>query len=81
MEKESERGAPSVILYTPMPLELVLEGFDKTQYPDYKEIEYQGVQMLVEGAGFGKKRIIKLLSTNPFDYLKPEIVPGSLIEG
>lgn len=69
-----------MILYTPMQLELVLDGFDKTQYPDYKEIVYEGVSMLVEGAGFGKKRIVKLLSTNPFDYLKPELLPGSLIE-
>lgn len=69
-----------MILYTPMQLELVLEGFDTTHYPDYKEIEYEGVPMLVEGADFGRKRIVKLLSTNPFDYLKPELLPGSLIE-
>jgi len=69
-----------VILYTPMPLELVLEGFDNTKYPDYKEVNYKGVPMLVEGADFGKKRIVKLLSTDPFDYLKPEMAPGNLIE-
>lgn len=69
-----------MILYTPMQLELVLEGFDNTKYPDYKEIQYKGVPMLVEGTGFGKQRIVKLLSTDPFDYLKPEMAPGSIIE-
>ena len=69
-----------MILYTPMQLELVLEGFDTTQYPDYKEIQFDGVPMLVEGAGFGQRRIIKLLSTNPYDYLRPEFLPGSIIE-
>lgn len=69
-----------MILYTPMQLELVLEGFDQTEYPDYRKIEYNGVPLLVEGAGFGQKRVVKLLSTNPFDYLKPELSPGSLIE-
>ncbi|MDD2553788.1 MAG: YlzJ-like family protein [Desulfotomaculaceae bacterium] len=69
-----------MILYTPMQLELVLEGLDNTKYPDYKEIQYKGVPMLVEGAGFGKQRIVKLLSTDPFDYLKPEMAPGSIIE-
>ncbi|OPY59812.1 MAG: hypothetical protein A4E55_00001 [Pelotomaculum sp. PtaU1.Bin035] len=69
-----------MILYTPLQLELVLEGFDKTQYPDYKEIEYKGVKMLVEGEGFGRKRIVRLISTNPFDYLRPELSPGSVIE-
>jgi hypothetical protein len=27
-----------VILYTPMQLELVLEGFDPTKYPEYREV-------------------------------------------
>ena len=69
-----------MILYTPMQLELVLEGFDTTKYPDYKEIEYKGVHMLVEGTEDGRKKIVKLLSTDPFDYLKPELAPGNLIE-
>lgn len=69
-----------MILYTPMQLELVLEGFDTTKYPDYEEKNIEGVPVLVEDAGFGRKRIVKLLSTNPFDYLKPELLPGSLIE-
>ncbi|MDD4237173.1 MAG: YlzJ-like family protein [Desulfotomaculaceae bacterium] len=69
-----------MILYTPMQLELVLEGFDTTQYPEYRDIEYQGVAMVVESAGFGKQKIVKLLSTNPSDYLKPELAPGSLID-
>jgi hypothetical protein len=62
-----------------MQLELVLDGFDTTRYPEYKEIEYQGVAMLVESADFGRQKIVKLLSTNPFDYLKPELAPGNII--
>lgn len=69
-----------MILYTPVQLELVLEGFDQTRYPDYQEIKYKGVPMLVEGTEYGRKRIVKLLSTDPFDYLKPEMTPGSIIE-
>lgn len=68
-----------MILYTPMQLELVLEGFDTTRYPEYREIQYQGVSMVVESAEFGRQKIVKLLSTNPFDYLKPELAPGSII--
>lgn len=77
---QAGRGAFTMILYTPLQLELVLEGFDKTNYPKYKEVEYSGVPVLVEDAGMGRKRIVKLLSTNPFDYLKPELLPGSIIE-
>lgn len=68
-----------MILYTPMQLELVFEGFDNTRYPEYKEVEYQGVPMIVETLGSGRQKIVKLLSTNPFDYLKPELTPGSII--
>lgn len=69
-----------MILYTPVQLELVLEGFDQTNYPDYEEINFKGVPMVVESTDFGRKRIVKLLSTDPYDYLKPEMTPGSIIE-
>ncbi|MHB1042110.1 MAG: YlzJ-like family protein [Eubacteriales bacterium] len=69
-----------MILYTPMQLELVLEGFDKTQYPDYEKIEYDGVSMLVERTCQGKKKVVKLLSTDPKDYLRPDLIPGSELD-
>ncbi|MEG3070610.1 MAG: hypothetical protein HQP61_00730 [Peptococcaceae bacterium] len=69
-----------MILYTPMQLELVLEGFDQTKYPEYKEIKYKGVPVLVEKTDSGEQKIVKLLSTDPADYLKQEMSPGSLIE-
>lgn len=70
-----------MILYTPMQLELVLEHFDGTQYPVCQEICYQGVKLMAEDAGNGKKRVVKLLSTNPYDYLRADLFPGSLIDG
>lgn len=69
-----------MILYTPMQLELVLEGFDSTKYPEYREVNYKGVSLLVEDDGFGATKVVKLLSTRPSDYLKPELAPGSLIK-
>ncbi|MCL6634158.1 MAG: YlzJ-like family protein [Peptococcaceae bacterium] len=69
-----------MILYTPMQLELVLEGFDTAEYPDFEEVTFKGVPLLVERDGRGRQKIVRLLSTDPFDYLKPELSPGSLIE-
>ncbi|HOV78701.1 MAG TPA: YlzJ-like family protein [Bacillota bacterium] len=69
-----------MILYTPMQLELVLEGFEEMKFPQCKEVEYKGVPMLVEDVGYGRKRIIKLLSTCPYDYLKAELFPGQVID-
>jgi hypothetical protein len=69
-----------VILYTPMQLELVLEGLDKTEYPNYEKIEYDGVSMLVERTNLGQRKIVKLLSTKPRDYLRQDLFPGAIIE-
>jgi len=67
-----------MLLYTAIPLELVLEGIDKTY--DYKEIEINGVKLLVEPLDINRSRIVRIMSTNPQDYLNPEFAPGSILE-
>lgn len=64
------------IIYTPLPIELVLEGIDKDG-PPLQELEINGVKMLVEQQGMEKCRIVRLLSTDPADYLKSEYMPGT----
>lgn len=66
-----------MIIYTPMPLELVLEGVQQNRY--YKEIQVDGVKLQVEELENGQYRINKLLSTDPFDFLNPQFQPGNLI--
>ncbi len=66
------------ILYTPMPLELVLEGIDKAG-PQYQEIEVAGAKLMVEQTGIAQGRVIRLLSTNPQDYLTAQYQPGTEI--
>ncbi|RJO61792.1 MAG: hypothetical protein C4542_05615 [Dehalococcoidia bacterium] len=68
-----------MILYTPMQLELVLEGFDQNKYPCYQELDHKGVTVLVEDVGGGKRKVVKLLSTNPYDFLRPELSPGTIL--
>lgn len=69
-----------MILWTPMQMELVLEGIEKMTAPDYCQISYQGVPMLVEKTDGGRKRIARLLSTNPADYLNTDYSPGKYLE-
>ncbi len=64
------------IIYTPLPIELVLEGIDK-EGPQYQELEVNGVKLLVEQQGIDKWRVVRLISTNPADYLKNEFLPGT----
>ncbi len=67
-----------MIMYTSMPLELVYEGFDDFR-PQYEEIEYNGVHMVIEPTGKNQARIVRLLSPDPQDYLNPDYFPGTLI--
>ena len=64
------------IIYTPLPIELVLEGIDK-EGPPYQEMEVNGVKLLVEQQSMDKCRVVRLLSTNPADFLKNEYQPGT----
>lgn len=68
-----------MILWTPMQLELVLEGLDKMTDPVYGQVCHRGVPMLVEKSDDGKVKVARLLSTDPADYLKAEYVPGSVL--
>lgn len=64
-------------LYTPMPLEAVYGWENKT--PQYQELEMGGAKLLVEPMGMDKCRVVRLISTNPADYLRNEFQPGAEI--
>lgn len=68
-----------MILYTPMQLELVLEGLENMSSPADREVVIEGVSMLVEDTGPRQVRVKKLLTTDPGHYLNPAYAPGSLI--
>ncbi|WP_104372481.1 YlzJ-like family protein [Desulfocucumis palustris] len=69
-----------MILYTPMQLELVIDGIEEMRPPSCREICIGGVQMLVEDVGSGSVRVVKLLSTDPGHYLLPDYKPGNIID-
>lgn len=59
-----------------MPLEAI---FPKDYAVIYEDIEFLGVKMSVEKISADEYRIVRILSTNPEDYLKNEIQPGQVI--
>lgn len=69
-----------MILYTPMQLELVLEGLEEMKHPEVREVTVDGVQLLIEEIGSGYGKVQKVLSTRPGDYLKPEFTPGARVK-
>ncbi len=67
-----------MILYTMMPAELIFPT-DETQFSNQQYVELNGVSMVVEKNEEHGHRIVRLLSTNPQDFLNDEYMPGSTI--
>ncbi|MGB4504716.1 MAG: YlzJ-like family protein [Syntrophaceticus sp.] len=66
-----------MILYTPLPLELVMSAED-TPSP-YQEIELDGVTLVVQPTAAGMGKIVQIRSTDPGVYLRPEFQPGQQV--
>jgi len=64
-----------MILYTPMPLEAVMAS-ENDAAPSYREVQYCGINFLVEPGDKGMGKIVQVRSTDPYVYLKPEFQPG-----
>lgn len=63
-----------MILYTPVPQELIWEGWDKP--PDYFWATIAGRTVQLEKSDHATARIVRMYSTDPFDYLDPAFFPG-----
>jgi len=66
-----------MILWTVMPIDMVFAS--SAPPPQYQEIVYAGTNVLVEKISPTQCRIVRLLTTNPADYLRPEIQPGVIL--
>jgi len=65
------------MMHTIMPLESVFPQPEMAA--QYKYINSSGVDMMVEQLPNGQKRIERILSTNPLDFLNPMFQPGNII--
>lgn len=65
-------------LYTSMPLELVLEGFNDEVEP-LQEVWANGVKMQVTPVAPGMGKIVRLLECDLNDYLNPSLMPGTIV--
>lgn len=65
-----------MILWTPLPAEQVLEGFDTNTYPTYEMGNVEGIPVLYEKADNGQKRVIRINSSDPAHFLSKEVYPG-----
>lgn len=64
-------------LWTVMPLELVF-GPQEPAVP-YEEVEYGGTKLMVERLSPTEGKIVRVISSNPDDFLNPRYQPGTLL--
>lgn len=67
------------MFYTIMPLEAVLAGYEEHR-PRYTEMPYKSAVLVVEPLTVNSARVVRLISSDPTDYLDPAVQPGSIIE-
>lgn len=67
-----------MIHYTPLPLEDVFAGWDRSS-PEPQEIIVNGVTMQVEPLNVKEAKIVRIISSNPQDFLNPTYQPGKTI--
>ncbi len=64
-----------MVLWTVMPDEVI---FAQDYSPVFEDVEIAGTRMLVEKTAGDEYRVVRLLSTDPQDYLRNDIQPGTV---
>ena len=67
------------MMWTIMPPEMIWEGIEEKP-KGLLQLSWRGTPVLVEPLEFGRGKIVKLLSTDPKDFLRPELQPGSVVD-
>lgn len=64
-----------MILWTVMPLDVVFPPTENTL--SYEEIEVDGTKLIVERLSVTEAKVIRVISSNPADFLNPNYQPGT----
>jgi hypothetical protein len=64
-----------MILWTVMPLDVVFPPTEATL--SYEEIEVDGTKLIVERLSVTEAKVIRVISSNPADFLNPNYQPGT----
>ncbi len=68
-----------MIYYSTVPLEVVYAEESSPEESQIKEVEIDGVAMVIRMLSSTEAQVERLLSPNPQDYLNPRYYPGSRI--
>lgn len=65
------------MMHTVMPMEVIFPITESAI--SLKEMPFNGVNLLVEQLPNGRNRIERIISSNPMDFLNPQMQPGATI--
>lgn len=70
-----------MLLGTIVPLEQIFNSRPKkdNNVKSSEDIEFWDVKLDVQEISSGEKRIVRIISSNPSDFLRPEIQPGTVL--
>ncbi|MFE4042016.1 YlzJ-like family protein [Priestia megaterium] len=68
-----------MILYTMMPQELIFQQSYQQEQSQPKLINHNGIPVIVEENEQKQQQIVRVLSTNPQDYLNENYYPGQIL--
>ncbi|AUO10871.1 YlzJ-like family protein [Priestia megaterium] len=68
-----------MILYTMMPQELIFQQSYPQEQSQPKLINHNGIPVIVEENEQKQQQIVRILSTNPQDYLNENYYPGQIL--
>ncbi|GEA19863.1 MAG: hypothetical protein PWR22_82 [Moorella sp. (in: firmicutes)] len=66
-------------IYSPMPWELIWEGAENF-CPRRQDIKVGHLTLEIEPLSFNQARVVRLISTDPVDYLAGPFQPGTILE-
>ena len=66
-------------LWTVVPEEYLLAESPLENASQYEEVDYAGCKILAQAVNETNYQIVRLITTNPNDYLNQELEPGKLI--
>lgn len=66
--------------YTIVPFEILYEGFEKINNDDKFEFKYEDKILTLKKNSNDEVEIVNIFSTNPYDYLNPDFMPGRKIK-
>lgn len=67
-----------MVLWTIVPPEAIFAS--SAEVPEQEEVRIGDRTVLVEKLSPARSRVVRILSTDPYDYLEPGLQPGTLLE-